>query len=243
MLRRDVSGVTGALEARDNLGSAVGLLEGRAHKKFRPAKKGKCKRPRSVEHLTKRTDIVQLYGGIKGANKVPVGTTGWWNLDPKKYAAYSTAEFYGCTVVITVDGKGVIIGHYGEETGGSHSCVTMDNEAAVKSQILGNLDRGLDFIDLDDQTAAYIINSASPDSVGYKAIVAHLEKYGMKDSNIHNYRYQATSGVGEFPGHPKGKAVVEWSPKEGGVGATLKVYIEDNKPRYTRNFDAQGNPC
>ncbi|KAI9879846.1 MAG: Oxidoreductase [Pleopsidium flavum] len=224
--RRDVSGVTGALEARDNFGSAVGLLERRAHKKFPPAKKGKCKHSRSVEHLTKRTDIVQLYDGIKGADKVPVGGTRWWNLDPKKHAAFSTAEFYGCTVVITVDGKGVIIGHYGEETGGSHSC----------------LSAGLDFIDLDDHTAAYIINAASPDSVGYKAIVAHLKDYGMKDSRIHNYRYTASSGVGTFPGHPKGKAVVEWSPKEGGDGATLNVYIEKNTPKYTQNFDAQGNP-
>lgn len=78
-LSRDVSDVTGAPEARDNLGSAVGLLEGRAHKKFRPAKKGNCKHPRSVEPLTKRTDIVQLHNGITGINKVNVGSTRSWN--------------------------------------------------------------------------------------------------------------------------------------------------------------------
>lgn len=119
----------------------------------------------------------------------------------------------------------------------------MDDKAAVKRRILDELDGELPLFDFDDSTVAYIITSASKDSVGYKAIVEHLKAYDMKDPNIHRHGYRATSGVGGFEGEPKGKAVVEWVPKAAGAGATLNLYIEKNTPEYTQTFDAQGNPC
>ena len=179
MYRLDLLGVSGALEARENLGSAVSLLDERAVKKFPRAKNGNCKQSRSVRPLTKRTGIVELYNSIKAAEKTPIGGTLHWTLNTKIATALTTAEFYGCTVVITVDGKGVVIGHYAQETGGTNGCVTMENKAAVKSHILDNLDNEFDLIDFDTTTVAFIVTTASTTSVGYKAIVEHLKEYDI----------------------------------------------------------------
>lgn len=40
-----------------------------------------------------------------------------FTLNPAVAASYTTALFYGCTVVIVVDGTGVIIGHFAQQTG------------------------------------------------------------------------------------------------------------------------------
>ena len=97
--------------------------------------------------------------------------------------------------------------------------------------------------DLDVDTQAWIINTAGTNSVGYKAIVQNLKDWQMDPNNIHNYPYFSTSGVGEFPGMAKGKAVVQWSPKSDNTGgATLNLYIENDIPKFTQDYDCNGNP-
>ena len=84
----------------------------------------------ATKHVYKRTTITDLYYGARNGpnsqNYVPVGKSTYWDLDPSKAAVFTTSEFYGCTVVIVVSGKNVIIGHYGESSGG---CVAMTDQA------------------------------------------------------------------------------------------------------------------
>lgn len=68
-------------------------------------------------HLEKRVntvDLYTLYNSITGANKVNTGAAKGWTLNPTTAAAFTTSIFYGCTIAITVDGRGVIIGHFAE---------------------------------------------------------------------------------------------------------------------------------
>ena len=167
-----------------------------------------------------------------------------FNLNPTVAASFTTALFYGCTVVIIVDGKGVIVGHFAQETGTpgnpSVSCASMTNSQVVNSQIIPKLvDAELQF-DGDENTQAYIITPASTTTIGYQLISSNLEDHGVESANIHNVYYPSGSAFQNFDG-PVGKAVVTWTPNTGG-GATLDVYIQDNSPIFEQAYDSNGNP-
>jgi len=46
-----------------------------------------------------------------------VGNVKHYLLDPTEAASYTATEIYGCTVLVVVDGRGVTIGHFPEESG------------------------------------------------------------------------------------------------------------------------------
>jgi len=61
---------------------------------------------------------VALWNSVKDADKVKTGATGQWELYPTKgseAAVYAPSQFYGCTLVVIVNGHGVIIGHFAQE--------------------------------------------------------------------------------------------------------------------------------
>lgn len=236
--RRDLSNPANALEARGNIGSTVGLLEERGIKKFSKAVKGECKKKRSVEQLVKRQDLAELYESIKGDNKVNVGGTKHWKF-PGTDAAYTTAEFYGCTIVIVVDGKGAIIGHYNQQSG---NCEAMDSASEVKKSITEKLANVLVEADWDQNSMVYIIHTSGAKSVGVQAIEALLTGEGdLPKERIKQHRYLESSGVAEYKGKPKGKAVVQVTPHDDGT--TLHLYIESDTPSYTAEYDKNGNLC
>ncbi|KAL9129283.1 MAG: hypothetical protein Q9217_002230 [Psora testacea] len=212
-----------ALEVRDNAGAVFSILDERA-----------------AHGLTKRDDdIVTLFTSItNAANKAAVGATKYWNLKTKDSARYTTSEFYGCTVVVVVNGLNVVIGHYGEVAG----CVVMEDNSAVQNRIIRPLEENLAFCDFDDNAHAWIIHTSSQNSVGYKAIQKSLRKFGVEAANIKDRLYPSSSGVGGFPGLSKGKVVVDWESKEQGNKATMKVYIEGDTPKFTQDYDCNGDP-
>ena len=187
-------------------------------------------------------DLETLWDGIP--NKVPMGGCTAFTLKPTVAASFTTALFYGCTVVIVVDGKGVIIGHFAQETGSpnnpSASCYSMTNTQVVNSQIIPKLVDAEAMVDADESTQAYIITPAATSSVGYQLISSNLQDHGVETANIHYVYYPSGSAFQDFNG-PVGKAVVTWVPKTGG-GATLDVYIQDNSPIFEQAYDSNGNP-
>ncbi|KAL9102174.1 MAG: hypothetical protein Q9163_002648 [Psora crenata] len=196
----------------------------------------------ATKHLEKRADIIALYNNAVAArNFVGLGRTEHWHLDPSNAALFTTAEFYGCTVVIVVNGRHVVIGHYAQE---ARHCFTMENRGVVEQDIIPNLQRlGLDHLDILPDTRAWIITTASINSVGYKIIMDTLLNEIEEADNIKHYQYSGSSGVGSFPNAPKGKAVVQWTPKtDASGGATLNVYIENDQPRFTQDYDCDGAP-
>lgn len=185
--------------------------------------------------IRKRTDLVTLYNAVPNANKVQLGGAKAFPLDLTKSATYTTAEFYGCTVVITIDGKRVIIGHFAEEKG---SCIAMTNRNIVENEISAKLlDAGLD----DDHSAdtnAWIITSSGTGTVGYSIIEEDFTNDDILAGNIHPFKYTATSAAADFSNSPRGKAVVEVVPN--GSGATINLYIQSDTPSWSGNFDASG---
>lgn len=195
-----------------------------------------------LEKRVTDVDLGTLWNGI--SNKVPMGGCTPYTLNPTVAASFTTALFYGCTVVIVVDGKGVIVGHFAQETGTpgnpSASCYSMTNTQVVNSQIIPKLVDAEAMVDGDENTQAYIITPASTTSVGYQLISSNLQDHGVEPANIHYVYYPSGSAFQNFDG-PVGKAVVTWVPNTGG-GATLDVYIQDNSPIFEQAYDSNGNP-
>ena len=199
----------------------------------------------AANELEKRVtdvDLGTLWNGIP--NKVPMGSCTGFTLNPTVAASYTTALFYGCTVVIIVDGKGVIIGHFAQETGtpgaSTVSCTSMTNTQVVNTQIIPKLEDAELLYDGNENTQAYIITPASTTTVGYQLISQNLQDHGVETANIHNVHYPSGSAFQNFDG-PVGKAVVTWTPNANG-GATLDVYIQDNSPIFEQAYDSNGNP-
>ena len=196
----------------------------------------------AANELEKRVtdvDLETLWNGIP--NKVAVGGCTGFKLDPTVAASYSTKEFYGCTVVVIVDGKSVIIGHFAQETvTSSEVCISMTNAQIVNTKIIPKLEEAELMFDADENTQAYIVTPASESTVGYKLISQNLEDYGVVSTNIHNVNYAPTFSGQNFDG-PVGKAVVTWAPNANG-GATLDVYIQNNSPIFEQAYDGNGNP-
>ena len=178
---------------------------------------------------------------IKSTDNVcQVGGTRPWELDPTKAAGFTTAQFYGCTVLIIVNGHNVIIGHYAEVAG---DCWTMTDQNAVEKNIIAKFNAEALFGDYTPDTRAWIIESQrSTQTIGYKLILKNLESQPIEADNIKDVPYFGSSGVGEFPG-PQGKAIVTWTPRtDGSGGATLNVYIQSDNPTFTQDYDCHGNP-
>ena len=199
----------------------------------------------AANELEKRVtdvDLGTLWNGIP--NKVPIGGCTGFTLNPTVAGSYTTALFYGCTVVVIVDGKGVIIGHFAQETGtpgaSTVSCASMTNAQVVNTQIIPKLVDAELLYDGDENTQAYIITPASTSTVGYQLISQNLQDHGVESANIHNVYYPSGSAFQDFDG-PVGKAVVTWVPNANG-GATLDVYIQDNSPIFEQAYDSNGNP-
>ena len=192
----------------------------------------------STKQLKKRGTLEDLY---KDATKVPTGTAGSWELYPnkgKKAGLYAPTKFYGCTLVVIVNGHGVIIGHFAQEKPGYGVC--MQDQASVKKMIY-TLETAEAKVDVDNvaDTRAWLIYSddTSINSPGYTAIMDNLrEKMNIPAANIVPFPYRRGISGGVFD-----KLVVQWSPKLDGTGATLNVYIRRNTATFTGHYDCKGD--
>ena len=78
----------------------------------------------------------------------------------------------------------------------------MDDPNAVKQNIITNLENEEIWADFDNNTQAWIINSAGTSCVGYRAIMTHLQNFDVSPNNIHNFPYIGSSGLGSLPNSP-----------------------------------------
>ena len=195
--------------------------------------------------LHKRVDLNTLYNAVPKGNTVSLGATRYFELDLSRSATYTTAYFYGCTVVIAVDGQGLTIGHYAQEQGkpgtnGQTSCIAMTDQTLVKEKIIASLIDGTLMADYTADTRAWIITSSGTGTVGYNLIREYFEESDLLAGNIIPFAYTATSAFTNFESGPIGKAVVEVVPKSDGSGATINVYIQSDTPSWSGNYDASG---
>ena len=155
-------------------------------------------------------------------------------------------QYYGCTVLIVANGNNVAIGHFGQYTGGATECATLENPAAVKKYIIRLMNDVMVMGSFDENTRAWILYASNTvggeSSPGYQAIRQNLVENDIIGSMIKGIPYGAHgSGTGEFPqSSPLGKAVIEWTPRAG--GATMNVYISQEQPSWSQNFDCNGIP-
>ena len=197
-----------------------------------------------AKQLYKRGVLQDLYATVKAANKVNTGTAVSWELYPSKgdtEAVYAPTEFYGCTLVVVVNGHGIMIGHFAQEKPGNVKC--MEDDASVESMI-SKLEDAESEVDLDsvDGTQAWIIYSddTSKTSAGYKAIFANLndeDRLNIPSDHITPVPYRRGGGGGNSD-----KLVVQWKPNDDDSGATLTVYIRSDTAAFTGNYDCNGDP-
>ncbi|KAI4186291.1 MAG: hypothetical protein LQ346_005717 [Caloplaca aetnensis] len=198
----------------------------------------------STKQLHKRGVLQDLYGTVSAANKVNTGTAKTFELYPYKgdtAAVYAPSEFYGCTLVVVVNGHGVLIGHFAQEKPGNVVC--MEDDASVKSMI-SKLEDAESLVDVDNQagTRAWIIYSddTTTSSPGYKAIFGNLNggnRLNITKDDITPIPYRRGNGGGNTD-----KLVVQWAPKDDNSGATLTVYIRSDTAAYTGTYDCDGEP-
>jgi hypothetical protein len=122
--------------------------------------------------------LQDLYATVRDADKVKTGNAMTWELYPAggdTAAVYAPSELYGCTLVVVVNGHGILIGHFAQEKPGDVVC--MQDPPSVNSMIskLGDAQATVD-VDNVEGTQAWIIYSddtyQSPP--GYKAIFSNL---------------------------------------------------------------------
>lgn len=199
--------------------------------------------------LQKRGILQDLYAKVPETNKVKTGavlskalsTTGDETL-------YAPTPFYGCTIVVVANGKGVMIGHFAEDGPYGVECVAMNDKASA-DKMVKKIEDAEALVDLDnvEGTQAWIVysNDVAKSSPGYKAIYENLnseDRLAIPPGNIKPLPYPRGSGTGETSGDFD-KLVVQWQPKDDGSGATLNVYIRSDTPAFTGNYDCNGNPA
>ena len=177
---------------------------------------------------------------------MPLGGSQHFKLDPTKGATYTTAYFYGCTVVIAVDGGDLIIGHFAQESAatgsnGQRACITMTDETVVENKIIDKLEESGMWVDHTQDTRTWIITSSGTTTVGYGMIRDYFTASGVLAENITPFAYAATSAFADFSTGTLGKAVVEVVPGSAGSGVTINVYIQSDTPSWTGTYDSSGN--
>ena len=197
-----------------------------------------------AKQLHKRGVLEDLYATVKDADKVKTGNAMAWELYPAAgdtAAVYAPSEFYGCTLVVVVNGHGILIGHFAQEKPGNVVCM---EDAASVSSMISKIENAEATVDIDnvDGTQAWIIYSddTSQTSPGYKAIFSNLndeDRLNIPSSQITPVPYRRGNAGGNTD-----KLVVQWQPKDDNTGATLTVYIRSDTAAFTGTYDCNGNP-
>lgn len=148
-------------------------------------------------------------------------------------------EFYGCILVVVVNGKGVIIGNFAQEDSvGTPKC--SDDVEALNSREKKFTDVFQDKTDftLNADNRAFIVYSddVPETSPSYTRMYENLNGYlKIPDEHIKPIKYQRG-----LVGGNNDKLAVYWQPN--GDGATLKVYIRSDTATFTGNYDCKGIP-
>ena len=175
--------------------------------------------------------------------------TGWpqYPREGRKAAVYSPTVFYGCTMVVIVSGRGIVIGHFAQGSQGSYAdpACRLDTKAAVKKYIdqLENAEADADIDEAPETARVWIVhsNTVGKSSDGYKAFRENFEKLGIPDANIQEICYNPSSGTGEPRPDNLDKLAVQWKPKADGSGATATVYIRSDTPKFVGHYDCNGD--
>ena len=197
--------------------------------------------PAPNKRIQKRGILQDLYATVPDKDKVNTGNAIPFELLPNKgkdAAVYAPTEFYGCTLVVVVNGNGIIIGHFAQEKPGNIKC--MEDNTSIQSMI-NKLEDAESEIDVDDVygTRAWIIYSddVSQTSAGYQAIYKNLngeDRLNIPKDSIKDITYRRGGGGGNSD-----KLVVQWQPANDG-GGTLHVYIRSDAAAFVGTYDKTG---
>ena len=184
-------------------------------------------------------------------NKVGIGSGKGFQLNPRTQADFTTSEFTGCTVVIGADGHNVMFAHIAQEvpvpdpTPGikDQVCLSMVNRRVVDTKVKDIMLNAFDNFDGHPDTKVWIYvatgGGSGPNSYGYQQISLLLQENGVPRANIRALPYAGTSGEPSGPSSPRGKAVITWNP-QGGGGAILAVYLQEDLPTFEQKYNANG---
>lgn len=191
------------------------------------------------------TTLTPLESIWRTAEKAGTGAARDWTLFPHRgqtAANYAPTPFYGCTVVVIVNGHGIVIGHFAEVN--PFSQVTCMQDPRSVTDMIDKLESAEAAVDTGTGARAWIVYSddVPMTSPGYTAIVDNLVQYAeIPASNITPVPYRRGMG-----GKNTDKLVVQWIPTTdaGGrtTGATLNVYIRSNIPTFTGHYGCDGEP-
>ena len=190
-------------------------------------------------------ELQKLWDSVSDKDKVKTGTAVGFPLYPdhgQQSTVFAPTEFYGCTLVVIVNGHGVIIGHFAQESAGAGGCTTMTDENAVKTKLIPVLETAEATVDVEghaDTRAWIVLSDDVPESApGYKAIMKNLkDEMEVPAKNIDKIAYRRGGGGGNSD-----KLAVQWEVKADGSGATLTVYIRSDKHKFRQEYDCEGNP-
>ena len=190
-------------------------------------------------------ELQKLWGSVSDKDKVTTGNAVGFPLYPdhgQQSAVFAPTEFYGCTLVVIVNGHGVIIGHFAQESAGAGGCTTMTDKKMVETKLIPVLQTAEANVDVDGHadTRAWIVLSddIGVDAPGYKAIMENLkDQMEVQPKNINKIAYRRGGGGGNSD-----KLAVQWKVKADGSGATLTVYIRSDKHKFQQDYDCEGNP-
>jgi hypothetical protein len=202
---------------------------------------GTCKAKRFV---VKRTStLAEIYKKIPATHRITTGNTKLFDIDNTKEAAFGATECIGCSVVVALNGKQLVMGHYAEEAGVPPT-VTIEQKALTQKRIIDKMEEATDQLDEVNGHAWLIHSSRQRTPAG-----AVLWKQYMQDSTcipenrVHIMQYSPIRVIeGGLEELPNGKIVVTVTPQANGE-AIVALYNNSDTAIWSQRYDSCGDPC
>lgn len=205
---------------------------------------------RSVSHNVKRNSgLAEIYKQINAAYKVNTGSTKKWDIDYKNTRYYGASACIGCSAVIVVNGKQLLLGHYAELTGPSGD-KTVEKVSLTKKYIIEPMSAQLDLFDGSDDVHAWLIHSSrNTQPAGLDpwkdGVLESLCEWNIPRGNLQGRRYLPSrvpgGGMETFDNSAEGKMVVITTPQPGG-GVEIAVYKGEETAFWWNRYRADKTP-
>jgi hypothetical protein len=195
---------------------------------------------RAPNYLNKR-GLFDLFKSLEGTDRfVDSGKANQWTI-PTGVTEYTTAEFYGCTIIILMGEMDVGIGHFREfMPGGDPNRCVLEQASVTRSKLIPDLNKMLVMKDYSCEDArALVISSIDQTSPGARLIREELDNMDIKEARYIKYRGGGGSvDQGPLPG-PNGKVVVRTRKTANDV--TVEIFLMEDviTARITWNKDGR----
>jgi hypothetical protein len=180
---------------------------------------------------------------------IKTGNVKWFPIDNTKEEVYGASECIGCSVMVAINGKELLMAHFAEESGQPLVIKTIESAAATQKQIIDHMEESGEsdkFEEGSNGHAWFIHSSLQPRPAGAVLWKGYMqESMEMPENQVHIVHYTPLRRIGggdDLEDNPRGKVVVTVTPQAAGE-VIITLYSHRDAPIWSQRYDASGNPC